>query len=157
MLDLRMAALLMLGTALAAPAHAFDVAEVTTKELSDGSLIEYESSFCEVAVGDTVSVMLVGEGGDAANAELVAASLKPHNGATPMRSKSHGGARGAAISPVISADGEVAEIKLDAADEGWRTVHVRLELSNGDSLGVNLHASACKPLDAEEPAEGPLL
>jgi hypothetical protein len=51
-------AVLAAAFALALPAAAFDVAEVSMKELSDGSVIEFESSFCEVVVGDTLPIML---------------------------------------------------------------------------------------------------
>jgi len=36
---------------------------------------------------------------------------------------------------------------LADADDGWRTVQVRLELSRGDELGVNLHST---PREEEE-------
>jgi len=157
MADLRRAALCLLGAVLAAPAQAFDVAEITTRELSDGSLLQYESSFCEVAVGDTVLVVLDGEDGDAAAAELVAASLKPQNGVTPKRGATQGGGPTASVSSVIGPDSETAELTVAAADAGWRTLHVRLELSSGDKLGVNLHATPCDPREADTTYEDPEL
>ena len=57
---------LVLAAALALPALAFEVADISLKELEDGSIVEFESSFCEVVVGDTVSVTLTGTEGDAA-------------------------------------------------------------------------------------------
>jgi hypothetical protein len=141
---------LVLAAAFALPALAFEVAEISLKELSDGSIVEFESSFCEVVVGDTVSVMLTGVEGDAATAEVVAAYLKARNAATPNRGKKKGGARTASITPIIGADGRSVDITLDDADEGWHTVHARLELSNGDKLGVNLHSTPCEP-EEEEP------
>lgn len=134
---------------LAVPAASFQVAELSMKELSDLSVVEFESSFCEVVVGDTVSVMLSGAVGDAATAEIVAASIKSRNGATPNRGKQKGGDRTGEIMSVIGADGRSIDITLDAADEGWHTVHVRLELSNGDRLGVNLHSTPCEPDDGD--------
>ena len=145
----RILGFLVLATALALPALAFEVAEISMKQLSDGSIVEFESSFCEVMVGDTVSVMLTGAEGDAATVEVVAAYVKAHNGATPNRGKKRGGARTASITPVIGVDGRSVDITLDAADEGWRTVHARLELSSGDKLGVNLHSTSCEEEDEE--------
>ena len=139
--------------ALALPAAAFDVAEVSMKELSDGSIIEFESSFCGVVVGDTVPVMLTGADGDAATAEIVAVSVKTHNGATPNRGKKKGSARTASVSGVIGPDGWTIDITLDAADEGWHTTHARIELSTGDKLGVNLHSMPCGEDDGEEDDE----
>ena len=71
-------------------AGAFEVAEISMKELSDLSIVDFESSFCEVVVGDTVTVTLMGTEGDAATATIVAASPKPQNGATPNRGKGNG-------------------------------------------------------------------
>jgi hypothetical protein len=138
--------------ALAAPsAGAFEVSEISMKELSDLSIIDFESSFCEVVVGDTVSVSLMGTEGEAAIATIVAASVKSRNGATPNRGKGKdnvkGGARTGAISSVISADGRAVDVTLTAADDGWHTVHVRLELDTGDKLGVNLHSTPCEEED----------
>ena len=141
------------GFALALPAVAFDVAEVSMKELSDGSIIEFESSFCEVVVGDTVPVMLTGDDGDAATAEIVAVSVKTHNGATPNRGRKKGGERTADVSGVIGPDGRTIDVTLDAADEDWHTVHARIELSTGDKLGVNLHSMPCEEDDEEEEEE----
>jgi hypothetical protein len=115
---------------LALPATAFEEAGISLQELSDGSIIEFESSFCEVAIGDTVSVMLMGNAGDAAEATVVAATVKPRNRATPNPGKARGGARTAYITAVIGMDGRVVEI------------------SNGDKLGINLHATACESDDA---------
>ena len=134
---------LVAGFALAFPAAAFEVTELSMKELSDGSIIEFESSFCGVTVGDTIPVMLTGEEGDAATAEVVAASVKTRNGATPNRGKMKGGDRMASVSDVIGSDGRSVDLTLDTADEGWRTVHARVELSTGDTLGVNLHSRPC--------------
>jgi hypothetical protein len=89
--------------------------------------------------------MLTGVEGDAATAEVVAAYLKARNVATPNRGKKRGGARTASITPVIGADGRSVDITLDDADDGWHTAHARLELSNGDKLGVNLHSTPCEP------------
>jgi hypothetical protein len=151
-IKVRNLAVLAIGIALALPAAAFDVAEVSMKELSDGSIIEFESSFCGVMVGDTVSVMLTGVEGDAATAEIVAVSDKARNGATPNRGKKKGGDRTASVTGVIGPDGRTIDITLDAADEGWRTVHTRIELSTGDRLGVNLHSMPCEEEDdGEEP------
>ena len=146
----RILGFLFLATALALPALAFEVAEISLKELEDGSIVEYESSFCEVAVGDTVSVMLMGVEGDAETVVVVAAYLKMHNAATPNRGKKKGGARTASIMPVIGVDGRSVDITLGGADEGWHTVHARLELSSGDKLGVNLHSTPC---DEDEDVE----
>jgi hypothetical protein len=139
---------LAMGLALALPASAFEVSDVSTEELSDGSIIEYESSFCEVAVGDTVSVTLVGAEGDAATAEIVAASLKAHNAVTPNQGRKKGGARTGFLTVTIGPDGRSADLTLEAVDDGWHTVHVRIGLSTGDELGVNLHSTSC---EAEEP------
>ena len=141
-------AMLLLCCGLALPALAFEEAAVSFRELSDGSIIEFESSFCEVAVGDTVSVMLMGNGGDAAAAEVVAASVKAHNGATLNKDKGKGSARSAYVKAVIGMDGQVVEIALDEADAGWKTVHVQVEISTGDELGVNLHSTACESSEA---------
>jgi plastocyanin len=146
----RILGFLILAAALALPALAFEVAEISLKELEDGSIVEFESSFCEVAVGDTVSVMLTGDEGDAATVEVVAAYLKSHNAATPNRGKKKGGSRTASITPVIAVEGRSVSITLDAADEGWHTVHARLELSSGDKLGVNLHSTPCEEDEEEE-------
>ena len=148
MRNARILGCLVVAAALALPAGAFEVAEISLKELGDGSIVEFESSFCEVVVGDTISVMLGGDEGDAAIVEVVAAYVKAHNGATPNRGKKKGGPRTASITPIIGADGRSVDITLDAADEGWRTVHTRLELSSGDKLGVNLHSNPCE--DAED-------
>lgn len=137
---------LFFGVAL--PATAFEEAAISLQELSDGSIIEFESSFCGVAIGDTVSVMLLGDGGDAAEATVVAATVKAHNDATPNRGKAKGGARTAYVTALIGMDGRVVEIALDEAAEGWKAVHVAVEISTGDKLGVNLHSTAC---DADEP------
>ena len=145
-------AALAAGLALAYPAAAFDVAELSLKELSDGSVIEFESSFCGVVVGDTVPVILTGEEGDAATAEVVAVSVKRHNGATPNRGKNRGGDRTASVSGVIGTDGRTVDLTLDAADPGWHTVHARIELSTGDKLGVNLHSMSCEE-DGEQDEE----
>jgi hypothetical protein len=150
MRKIRILGFLVLAAALALPALAFEVAELSMKELEDGSIIEYESSFCEVVVGDTVSVMLTGIEGDAASVEVVAAYVKARNGATPNRGKKKGGPRTGSITPVIGVDGRSVDITLDAADEGWHTVHARLELSSGDKLGVNLHSTPCDDDDEEE-------
>jgi hypothetical protein len=146
----RILGFLILAAALALPALAFEVAEISLKELEDGSIVEFESSFCEVAVGDTVSVMLTGDEGDAATVEVVAAYLKSHNAATPNRGKKKGGPRTASITPVIGVEGRSVNITLDAADESWHTVHARLELSSGDKLGVNLHSTPCEEDEEEE-------
>lgn len=137
---------------LALPAQAFDVAEISLKEFDDGSIVEYESSFCEVTVGDTVVVTLVGDGGggDADVAMIEAVELKKgNNKATPSRGAGPDGAKGgertADITPMISADGRSAEISLVDATDGWHTVHVRLELDTGGRLGVNLHSTPCEP------------
>ncbi len=45
-------------------------------------------------------------------------------------------------------DGRVVEIALDEATEGWKAVHVQVEISTGDKLGVNLHSTAC---ESDEP------
>lgn len=137
-------AMLLLCCGLALPATAFEEAAVSFRELSDGSIIEFESSFCEVAVGDTVSVMLMGNGGDAAAAEVVAASVKAHSGATLNQDKGKGSARTAYVKAVIGMDGRVVEIALDEANAGWKTVHVQVEISTGDELGVNLHSTPCE-------------
>ncbi len=144
---------LTVAAAFAIPAAAFEVAEISMQELSDGSIIEFESSFCEVVVGDTVSVMLTGDGGDSDIATVVAASVKTHNGATPNRGKKKGGDRTGSITPVIGVDGRSVDLTLDAADDGWHTVHARLELSNGDKLGVNLHSTPCDPDEEDEEGE----
>jgi len=136
-----------LGMAL--PATAFEEAALSLQELSDGSIIEFESSFCEVAIGDTVSVMLLGDGGDAAEATVVAATVKARNGATPNQGKAKGGARTAYVTALIGMDGRVVEIALDEAAEGWKSVHVAVEISTGDKLGVNLHSTPC---ESNEPA-----
>jgi len=133
---------LLLGVAL--PATAFEEAAISLQELSDGSIIEFESSFCEVAIGNSVSVMLMGDGGDAAEATIVAATVKARNGATPNKGKASGGARTAYATAVIGMDGRVVEIALDEAAEGWKAVHVQVEISTGDKLGVNLHSTACE-------------
>jgi hypothetical protein len=132
-------------------AGAFEVAEISMKELSDLSIVDFESSFCEVVVGDTVTVALMGTEGDAATATIVAASLKPQNGATPNRGKGNGrgGARTGEIESVILADGRSIDVMLTAADDGWHTVHVRLELDTGDKLGVNLHSTPCEEEEGE--------
>jgi hypothetical protein len=133
---------LLLGVAL--PAAAFEEAAISLQELSDGSIIEFESSFCEIAIGDSVSVMLMGDGGDAAEATVVATTVKPHNGATPNKGKTRGGTRTAYVTAVIGMDGRVVEIALDEAAEGWKAVHVQIEISTSDKLGVNLHSTACE-------------
>ena len=133
---------LFLGMAL--PATAFEEAAISLQELSDGSIIEFESSFCAVAIGDTVSVMLLGDGGDAAEATVVAATVKAPNGATPNQGKAKGGARTAYVTALIGMDGRVVEIALDEAADGWKSVHVAVEISTGDKLGVNLHSTACE-------------
>jgi hypothetical protein len=143
MLDFRNTAALAAAFALALPAAAFEVTDVSMKELSDGSIIEFESSFCGVSVGDTVQVMLTGEEGDATTAEFVAVSVKTHNGATPNRGKKKGSARTASVFGVIGPDGRTIDITLEAADDGWHTAHTRTELSTGDTLGVNLHSKPC--------------
>ncbi len=138
----------------AAPATAFQMVETSMQELSDLSVIEFESSFCEVRVGDTVtvnlSVALGDELSDAATATIVAASVKSRNGATPNRGKKKGGDRTATIDPLILAGSRAIDVTLTDADDsgkGWHTVHVRLELSTGDKLGVNLHSTPCEPED----------
>lgn len=146
-------AVLAAAFALALPAAAFDVAEVSMKELTDGSVIEFESSFCGVVVGDTVPIMLTGEDGDAATVEIVAVSVKTRNGATPNRGKKKGGDRTASVFGVIGSDGRTIDLTLDTADEGWHTVHARIELSTGDKLGVNLHSMPCEEDDKEEEEE----
>jgi hypothetical protein len=145
---------------LALPALAFDVAEISLKEFDDGSIAEYESSFCEVMVGDRVVVTLVGDGGggDADIAMIEAVELKKgNNQATPSRGQGPEGAKGgprtAEITPMISADARSVEITLNAATDGWRTVHVRLELDTGGRLGVNLHSTPCEP-EVDETGEG---
>jgi len=153
MIKFRNIAVFAAAFALALPAAAFDVAEVSMKELSDGSVIEFESSFCEVVVGDTVPIMLTGADGDAATAEIVAVSVKTHNGATPNRGKKKGGDRTASVFGVIGPDGRTIDLTLDAADEGWHTVHARIELSTGDKLGVNLHSMPCEEGDEGEEEE----
>ena len=140
-------AVLVAAAALALPAAAFEEAGISLKELSDGSIIEFESSFCDVAVGDTVTVMLMGTAGDAASAEIVAVSVKTNNSATPNKGNKKGGDRIAYVVPVIGMDGRVVDITLDVAEDGWRTVHLHVELSNGDRLGVNLHATPCESND----------
>ena len=137
-------AMLPLLMGLALPAAAFEEAAISLKQLSDGSIIEFESSFCEVAVGDVMSVMLMGDGGDAAEARVVAATAKTHNGSTPNRVKTKGSARTAYIAAVIGMDGRIVEIALDEADPGWKTVHVQVEISTGEKLGVNLHSTPCE-------------
>jgi hypothetical protein len=137
-------AVLTLLFGVAHPAAAFEEAAISLQELSDGSIIEFESSFCEVAIGDTVSVMLMGDGGDAAEATVVAATAKTRNGATPNRGKVRGAARAAYVTAVIGMDGRVVEIALDEATEAWKAVHVQVEISTGDKLGVNLHSTACE-------------
>ena len=144
MTGFRNIAVLAVGFALALPAAAFDVADLSMKELSDGSIIEFESSFCGVVVGDTVPVMLTGEDGDAATVEIVAVASKARNFATPNRGKRNGGDRSAAVSELIGPDGRTVDVTLDSADDGWRTVHTRIELSTGDKLGVNLHSMPCE-------------
>ena len=153
MIKIRNIAALAAAFALALPAAASDVAEVSMKELSDGSIIEFESSFCGVSVGDTLPVMLTGEDGDATTAEIVAVSVKTQNGATPNRGKKKGSARTASVSGVIGPDGRTVDITLDAADEGWHTAHARIELSTGDKLGVNLHSMPCGDDGGEEEDE----
>ena len=137
---------LFLGMPL--PASAFEEAAISLQELSDGSIIEFESSFCEVANGDTVSVMLLGDGGDAAEATVVAATAKARNAATPNKGKGKGGTRSAYVTALIGMDGRVVEITLDEIAEGWKAVHVQVEISTGDKLGVNLHSTACESADS---------
>ncbi len=148
MFKLKNLAMPLLCCGLALPATAFKETAISLKELSDGSIIEFESSFCEIAIGDTVSIMLMGNDGDAAEAEVVAASVKARNSATANKDKTKKSTRAAYVKAIIGMDGRVVEIALDEADAGWKTVHVRVEISTGDELGVNLHSTPCKPSKA---------
>jgi hypothetical protein len=133
---------------VASPVYGFEVASLSMEELSDGSIVEYESSFCEVLVGDTVTVTLM-----ETDATVVSAEVKTRNGATPNRGKNRGGPRTATVVAVLMDSGTSVDLTLDSADDGWHTVHVKLELSTGDKLGVNLHSTMCdeEELDALMP------
>ncbi len=130
--------------ALAFPAAAFEESAISLKKLPDGSIIEYESSFCEVAIGESVSVLLIGNSGDAAEAKIVAAYVKPHAGATPRKGKAKDSPHGAYVTAVIGMEGRVVDIALDEAEPGWTSIHLQVEISSGDKLGVNLHSTPCE-------------
>jgi hypothetical protein len=136
-------AALLICVGIAPPAFAFEEAAISLKELSDGSIVEYESSFCEVSVGETVSVLLMGDRGDAAEATIVATTVQSRNSAKPNAGKSKVGARNAYVAAVIGMGGKFAEITLDEAEAGWKNVHLQIEISTGDKLGLNLRSTTC--------------
>ncbi len=108
---------------------------------SDGSMIDFNSAFCEVGVPtDPVTVALTApSGGDAVGLLITGLALRNSKG-TPSKSKG-GGKR--TPTWTASAFGFTSIVITMLGFDGGKTAHFGLVLSNGDILGVNLHTNSC--------------
>ena len=129
------------GTAMAA-SEAVDSPSTHVLD-SDGSMIDFNSAFCEVGVpNDPVTVSLTNSsGGDADGLTITGLALRNSKG-TPSKSKG-GGKRNPTFDMNGTAFGGTSiDIRVLSFD-GGKSAHFGLILSNGDVLGVNLHTNSC--------------
>lgn len=147
--------------AAAGPVLSADVAELSTEVLEDGSVVQYQSSFCEVSVSDMVSVTLtdvtdpMAPGSLAATVQISAVEYKNmskenKNAVTP---NGEDPGKTAGFMPMtVDPPTRSVDITLASASAGWHTVHLRLVLitETGEAagrLGVNLNSTPCDDTD----------
>ncbi|MDX1485096.1 MAG: hypothetical protein R3229_11510 [Alphaproteobacteria bacterium] len=110
---------------------------------SDLSTIDWNSAFCEVAAGESVVVSLTNaSGGDAAGLTITGFSVRNSNG-TPKKGNAPRPTPVVAVTSVLP--GTSVTLMLTTFD-GAKSAHVSIVLSNGDTLGVNLHSNPCDPV-----------
>jgi hypothetical protein len=148
---------------------AAQVAEYSQAVTEDGSLIVYESSWCEVQVGMPVTVTLRDvldppadspEGNpESVTAKVMAVYLKNYDKQGDKKFKNAVTSNGkvknkqATVTPMseVVPPAPIVMITLQtvtdadgAVVDDWYTVHLRLVLSDGSRLGVNLHSMPCE-------------
>ena len=109
---------------------------------SDGSMLDFNSAFCLVgAPNDPVTISLFNSAGDAAGLTITGLALRNSKG-TPSRGNG-GGKRNPTFDMNGTAFGGTSiDIRILGFD-GGKSAHFELTLSNGDTLGVNLHVNPC--------------